>query len=870
MAEIIYVESTENEFSSGELTNLVVNESGQLELGIEQTLWRKPIFIDHLAGYINKENYPVSLIMNTAELVSAGKLQSDCRDLRFFSKQDWKNIYSVYEYPITFHVGVSGTYTIKVTITDSEVTTLVAGSGREFRVKDISVENPYVDGNDVPFFIDCLNRNAVILNIKVDLLADTPKTVYLYYGNRSAVMKGDDSTVFEFFNDFSSFDGWTVSGPGVSIQNGKLVFNTPSGTPKVTRNVTPVSRPYRWEVKYKLTYGNLRHFLTKPGIDTHPGLDWGNWNSDGWHPHYTFTFNGIHKGHHINDNVICSNLVSDVEYACVAKSIDDYYTTVNGTSAAILDELSRISIYGTGNIYCEIDWCRIRKEYTNQPTYEFGLKRTLYSVNEDIPNGGSIEPVTNHCLFSGANTSTTKIWFRIPEIAAGKVCMGYVEYGDSDRNNISVPFSNFVDWYDDFDDGNYLDEWIGSGSISGGILQNNGNSVTSRRVFNCNKTRIVTRMRVVGSSYFFVYGFNDGRLGGMVGTDGRVHGGRVNITTDARDASIRYGPPVFDGAAQSSFRIWELLPNPITVKADDVETKVWAGEFKATNAGILIYSQGGLYAAPQVYTDWIATLQYDYPDPILTIGVEETINHKFMEGSRITPLIDISSRDVYKSSKIEWTAVEPGNSSINLETNISTDGGVSWLGWRRARNGYSILNLFPDTPMANLKLKIRQTFATEDSLVTPQLTFLKVTIETETKYLRNLLKKDMGSLQDIETMSYNNFDEQPKIRNLDLRLIRGSQAVWQALVGDLKTQRGEVEAYGMETYGCELRDYIGVRMTELVASQIEFLVEEKALSYPEIEEADCTVIRNRTDKKLELKVSIKTIYGKESGVIIID
>src|SRR5690606_28799611 len=94
-------------------------------------------------------DYQVSLTLNTASLITAGKMQSDCDDLRFVGE----------------------------------------------------------DGTVLPYWIEennpgC-NNSATMISVKVPSIPTSGINIYMYYGNSSATAASDGYSVFPFFDDFN-------------------------------------------------------------------------------------------------------------------------------------------------------------------------------------------------------------------------------------------------------------------------------------------------------------------------------------------------------------------------------------------------------------------------------------------------------------------------------------------------------------------------------------------------------------------------------------------------------------------------------------------------------------------------------------------
>ena len=71
--------------------------------------------------------------------------------------------------------------------------------------------------------------------------------------------------------------------------------------------------------------------------------------------------------------------------------------------------------------------------------------------------------------------------------------------------------------------------------------------------------------------------------------------------------------------------------------------------------------------------------------------------------------------------------------SVTIETSLSTNGGTSWGAWQQATNGGSIPGIVADMDLSNAKLKTRATLETEDTSVTPALESLSISLTGEKK-----------------------------------------------------------------------------------------------------------------------------------------
>lgn len=97
-------------------------------------------------------------------------------------------------------------------------------------------------------------------------------------------------------------------------------------------------------------------------------------------------------------------------------------------------------------------------------------------------------------------------------------------------------------------------------------------------------------------------------------------------------------------------------------------------------------------------------------------------------GMRISPVYDISQVKIAKDSNISWTATTPTGTNVVIESNLSLDGGTTWLGWKQCTNGGPIPDITPGMDLSNARLQIRETLTTSDVTVTPSLSSVTINI----------------------------------------------------------------------------------------------------------------------------------------------
>jgi hypothetical protein len=125
-------------------------------LSLSQWKYRRAITINNTSNSNNLTDYQVLITLDTQSLISAGKMRSDCGDIRFIN---------------------------------SDGQTLL---------------NYWLESG--------CNTASTKIWVKVPSIpASSTKTIYVYYGNPSATSLSNGTATFDFFDDFEdgNYDGWT-------------------------------------------------------------------------------------------------------------------------------------------------------------------------------------------------------------------------------------------------------------------------------------------------------------------------------------------------------------------------------------------------------------------------------------------------------------------------------------------------------------------------------------------------------------------------------------------------------------------------------------------------------------------------------------
>jgi len=280
-------------------------------------------------------------------------------------------------------------YRRAVTITEQSGGTLTDYQVRiELNSSNFDFSKANADGSDIrftaddgetllPYWIekwDSSNEEAVIWVKVPSILANSDVTIYIYYGNPSAVSESDGDSVFEFFDDFegTSLDTskWTGDIDKVEVLDGILhgltssswnvIIHTEEGS---VLNKVVESRAKVTSVRTKPvgpTDGTRGAFFSHEadGDDRYQVWDGSNW--------YWTT----------NDNAINEN-VWDV-YTIIVFG-DGSCKYINSLGEALSTDFTSVKLQNTGTVEVWLvpgasyfDWVRVRKYAEQEPTVTVG------------------------------------------------------------------------------------------------------------------------------------------------------------------------------------------------------------------------------------------------------------------------------------------------------------------------------------------------------------------------------------------------------------------------------------------------------------------------------------------------------------------
>jgi hypothetical protein len=190
--------------------------------------YRRTVYVDNSFSSSSLTNFQIIIRLNTAYLISQGKMRSDCGDIR---------------------------------VTDSS-------------------------GNLLPIWIDPDTKNTWNTKIYVkvpSIPANAVVTLYLFYGNPDATDVSDGNSVFDFFDDFSgtaldtskwTAARWTGTGSwSVTVGNGYVEINSGSGTRAGIVSKTAFALPFIVEGRWRYVSGDeMWNGITQTNGGSHSDL----------------------------------------------------------------------------------------------------------------------------------------------------------------------------------------------------------------------------------------------------------------------------------------------------------------------------------------------------------------------------------------------------------------------------------------------------------------------------------------------------------------------------------------------------------------------------------------------------------------------
>lgn len=127
----------------------------------------------------------------------------------------------------------------------------------------------------------------------------------------------------------------------------------------------------------------------------------------------------------------------------------------------------------------------------------------------------------------------------------------------------------------------------------------------------------------------------------------------------------------------------------------------------------------------------------------------------------------------------------------------------------------------------------------------------------------------LGKIQDIQMYSDDHFTEYTKILGNDVIGIKDKYALWQGIVGEIKTRKGELQGVDTEDYGCDIWKFLGRNITKVFRDQIELCIKELVPKYEEVSDIEVLSIKDTRDGYVKLNLLVKSNLGDVDGDVIL-
>jgi len=179
------------------------------------------------------DQYQVELSIDTQSLISQGKMNPDCSDIRFTATKNY------YELPITVanNLGKDIDGPVRISITDQDINRHI-GDGSTLRIYSSRNSDPFTDPyTGLGFWLEEATTEQVVIWVKMNISDSQSQTLYLYYGNPSATNVQDYKSVFDEFIGETGKTSINSSWAWISFSN-ELNF-----TPLVVASVVSTNDP---------------------------------------------------------------------------------------------------------------------------------------------------------------------------------------------------------------------------------------------------------------------------------------------------------------------------------------------------------------------------------------------------------------------------------------------------------------------------------------------------------------------------------------------------------------------------------------------------------------------------------------------------
>ena len=614
--------------------------------------YRKPITISNSGSSLT--DYQTSITIDTASLVTAGKLLSNCNDIRF---------------------------------TSSDGSTLLS------------------------YWIESgINSPATKIWVKIPSIANGNNTIYIYYNNLLAAAVSNGRDTFVVFDDFAtgSSEQWTVSGvTSDRTTNHRLNINGATGSTSAYLDKGADIGDYEFLYTYTRTSGAAAGFGVGTGDQINNNIDAPISNASAVLDHPT-SIGGQNKylrvyqaGTNYGTYIVAgagntlyygkltrlNNVYTYTVYSDAARTSQVW--SISSTRAGLINQRYIYAVLTTIDfVNTATGWLkdiRIRKLVSTEPTTciggeevqtpswlsgwnrrklmtitgstnvqtDYQMKLTVHkstgtdtstdiylgtNVNNDFSDlrftSSDGSTVLNYWIESYTSGSVATVWIKIPSVPVGPCTTTIYLYYNNTLASIGSDGNNTFDFFDDFN-GSSIDtnKWTISGtpSVSGSNLNiNSAEGITSVNDLSSTNVEVVTLMRVNSATYgtavrethigidininwYTTIGFIGYAYGGIYGSyirdaTSETYGMWRSFTLGTYyRVSGRYGAittyGTIDGASYSHPKVVSGSNKKISIKEDN-----WAG------------------GSSDADFDWIFVRKYTSPEPtFLSIGTEEVL-----------------------------------------------------------------------------------------------------------------------------------------------------------------------------------------------------------------------------------------------------
>ncbi len=115
----------------------------------------------------------------------------------------------------------------------------------------------------------------------------------------------------------------------------------------------------------------------------------------------------------------------------------------------------------------------------------------------------------------------------------------------------------------------------------------------------------------------------------------------------------------------------------------------------------------------------------------LAFSENSNVGVYFSSSDITSPILDISSVLDVDSTSVSWTETTPAGTGISVESNVSLDGGATWLGWQPLTQGGQISGLASGADVSQGRVQIRATLTTTDEQSRPAIQDITVDLTAQ-------------------------------------------------------------------------------------------------------------------------------------------